>query len=222
MADIKRIAMWSGPRNISTALMRAWENRPDCVVVDEPFYAHYLHATGIDHPGREQVLRSQPLDWRIVVNELRAPLPDGCSIHYQKHMAHHLLSGMEGDWLDDLTHAFLIRDPQAMVASYARSRDAVTAADLGLHRQVAIWKRVRERSGREPPVVDSRDVLEQPERMLQRLCSALGVGFDDAMLSWPAGPRESDGAWAPYWYASVQASTGFRPFAERAFDLPED
>ena len=220
MSGIQRIAMWSGPRNISTALMRAWENRPDCVVVDEPFYAHYLHATGIDHPGRDAVLRSQPLDWRIVVDQLRKELPEGCRIHYQKHMAHHLLPAMEGEWLYDLSHAFLIRDPREMVASYARSRDSVTVADLGLHRQVEIWARVRERSGRVPPVVDSRDVLEQPERLLRRLCAALGVGFDEAMLSWPAGPRESDGVWASYWYASVLASTGFRPYAGRSIDLP--
>lgn len=211
--------MWSGPRNISTALMRAWENRADCAVVDEPFYAHYLVETGIDHPGRDEVIASQPNDWQPVAEMLLGPVPGGADIYYQKHMAHHLLPSMEEGWLDSLSHAFLIRDPAEMVASYARGREAVSAPDLGLHRQVEIWQMVTGKTGRDVPIVDGRDVLLDPEGMLRTLCEALGVSFDEAMLSWPAGERDTDGVWAPYWYANVQASTGFIPYQPRNPDL---
>ena len=219
MGGVTRIAMWSGPRNISTAMMRSWENRGDCVVVDEPFYAHYLHTTGIEHPARDEVIASQPTDWRRVLDELLGAVPDGVSIVYQKHMAHHLLPDMEGEWLARLTHAFLIRDPDEMVASYARSREQVTPADLGLHRQVEIWRRACDLGEQEPPVIDSRDVLENPHGMLSALCAALSVPFDAAMLSWPAGPRETDGVWAPHWYASVEKSTGFLPYRPKQLEL---
>jgi len=204
--------MWSGPRNISTAMMRAWENRRDCVVTDEPFYAHYLVATGLDHPGRDEVIVSQETDWRKVVAALTGPPPGAAAVWYQKHMAHHLLAGMEGGWLESLTHAFLIRNPVEMIASYTRRRRLVAAEELGLHRQVEIWQLVRERTGKEPPVIDARDVLEQPEATLTALCERLGLPFDPAMLAWPAGPRDSDGVWARYWYASVNTSTGFKPY----------
>jgi len=202
--------------------MRAWENRPDCEVVDEPFYAHYLVKTGIDHPGRDEVIASQPNDWREVLETLRAPLRSSTRIHYQKHMAHHLFPEMEDDFLEGVTHAFLIRNPDEMVASYARSREAVTPPDLGLHRQVETWQRVAERRGEAPPVIDGRDVLRDPEGMLRALCKALGVTFDRAMLSWPAGPRDTDGVWAPYWYDSVQASTGFLPYRAKELDLSNE
>ncbi len=211
--------MWSGPRNISTALMRAWENRVDCAVVDEPFYAHYLVRTGIDHPGRDQVIASQPNEWPPVAEMLVGPAPGNANIYYQKQMAHHLFPDMEGPWLDALSHAFLIRDPAEMVASYARSREAVTAPDLGLHRQVEIWRMVSERTGRDAPIVDGRDVLLDPEGMLRVLCEALDVAFDDSMLSWPAGARDTDGVWAPYWYANVQDSTGFIPYQPKELNL---
>lgn len=214
-----RIAMWSGPRNISTAMMRAWENRADCVVVDEPFYAHYLRATGIDHPARADIIASQDTDWRKVAAKLCGPIPGGAGVFYQKHMAHHFLPDMQGDWLGALTHAFLIRNPEEMVASYARSRDEVASADLGLHRQVEIWKLVAETTGSEPPVIDGRDVLENPEGMLRALCHEFSLPFDAAMLSWPAGPRDTDGIWAPYWYASVLQSTGFLPYRDKAIEL---
>ncbi len=115
-----RVAMWSGPRNISTALMRSFEARPDTVVVDEPLYAHYLAVTGIDHPGREHIMASQPTRWQEVAAGLTGPLPGDPAVHYQKHMAHHLLPGVGRDWLGGLTHAFLIRDPAHVVASYSR------------------------------------------------------------------------------------------------------
>ena len=209
-----RIAMWSGPRTLSTATMRAWENRPDTVVVDEPLYAYYLAATGLDHPGRDAIVAAQPTDWRTVVRSLiTGDLPDGATIAYQKHMTHHVLPEIDLEALEPLTHAHLIRDPRRVLASYARIREQPTLADLGVRQQVALHRRFG------GPVVDSDDLLREPECVLRDLCAALGVPFDEHMLSWPPGPRPSDGVWAPYWYASVEASTGFGPW--RGDDVPD-
>jgi len=198
--------MWSGPRTVSTALMRAWENRPDTVVADEPLYSFYLATTGLDHPGRDEVIASQQRDWRVVLRSLTTdPLPPGVTIYYQKHMTHHLLPSVDRAALAGLRHAFLIRDPRSLLASYARVRSAPTLADLGLVQQAAIFE---EFGG---PVLDSADLLAAPEAALRALCAALGVPFSAAMLSWPPGPRDSDGVWAPYWYDSVRRSTGFVP-----------
>ena len=198
--------MWSGPRTVSTALMRAWENRPDTVVIDEPLYSFYLTATGLDHPGRDEVIASQPTDWRVVLRGLaRDPLPLEAAIYYQKHMTHHLLPWVDRAALTGLRHAFLIRDPRSLLASYARVRSAPTLADLGLRQQAEIFETFG------GPVLDSADLLAAPEPALRALCAALGVPFSAAMLSWPPGPRASDGVWAPYWYDSVRRSTGFVP-----------
>jgi len=203
--------MWSGPRTISTALMRSWENRRDTIVVDEPLYAFYLVATGLDHPGREEVIASQPADWRTVFRALTEdPLPPGISVYYQKHMTHHLLPAVDRAALAPLRHAFLIRDPRRLLASYARVRSAPTLDDLGLRQQVQIFE---DFGG---PVIESADLLAAPEAALRALCAALGVPFSAAMLSWPPGPRDSDGVWAPYWYDNVIRSTGFVPVAASA------
>ena len=210
-----RIAMWSGPRTVSTALMRAWENRPDTVVADEPLYAFYLDRTGLDHPGRDEVIASQPTDWRVVLAGLTGdPLPAGVSISYAKHMTHHLLPEVDRAALAPLRHAHLIRDPRELLASYARVRAEPSLDDLGLRQQAEIFETFG------GPVVDSRDLLTEPEGTLRSLCRALDVPFDAAMLSWPAGPRDSDGVWAPHWYASVHASTGFSAYRPPAGLLP--
>lgn len=208
--------MWSGPRNISTAMMRAWENRPDTAVCDEPLYAHYLLKTGLDHPGREEVIASQPTDWRAVVATLTGPPPGGQAVFYQKHMTHHLLPDIDREWLDGVVNCFLIRDPREVLASYARTRSNPTADDLGFARQMEIFEFVRSRTGRVPAVLDSRDVLENPRRMLGLLCDAVGVPFSETMLTWPPGRRATDGVWARHWYASVEASTGFAPYRQRS------
>jgi hypothetical protein len=184
--------MWSGP------------NRPDTVVVDEPLYAFYLDRTGLDHPGREQVIASQPVNWRTVLHHLTDdPLPPGRSVYYAKHMTHHLLPEVDRDALAPLRHAFLIRDPAELLASYARVRATPTLDDLGLWQQAEIFGRFG------GPVIDSHDLLDHPEAVLRALCAALGVPFSAQMLRWPAGPRDTDGVWAPYWYESVWRSTGF-------------
>jgi len=194
--------------------MRAWENRADTAVVDEPLYAYYLASTGLAHPGRDAVIASQPTDWRVVVRRLtEGPLPHGAAIGYQKHMTHHVLPEVNLGAFAGLRHAFLIRDPRRLLVSYAKVRDQPTLADLGLEQQVALFRRFG------GPVVDSDDLLRDPEGKLRALCAALDVPFDPAMLSWPAGPRDSDGVWAPHWYAGVEASTGFGPYREPPSEL---
>jgi len=203
--------MWSGPRNVSTAFMRSWGNREDTLVVDEPFYAHYLQVTGIEHPGREEVIASQSTDWREVAAMLHGPVPPGVAILYQKQMAHHLLPDMGREWLDGLTHAFLIRDPRPMIASLGGKLADFELEATGLPQQVEIFEHVVAREGRVPPVVDSADLLVRPEPVLRALCAALDVPFSDRMLWWPRGRRATDGIWAKYWYERVEQSTGFEP-----------
>ena len=211
--------MWSGPRNVSTALMRSWENRPDTIVVDEPFYAHYLAVTGLDHPGRDEILAHHERDWRRVVESLLAPLPPGVEILYQKQMSHHLLPDMGREWLASMTHAFLIRDPAPMLASLEEKLGRFDLDATGLPQQVEIFDFVVRTTGRVPPVVDSADLLAAPEPMLRALCAALGIPFTPRMLSWLAGPRASDGIWARHWYERVERSTGFEPAA--AIEVPD-
>lgn len=214
-APAVRIAMWSGPRTISTALMRAWEHRSDTVVIDEPLYGFYLARSGVPHPGRDEIMRSMPCGWREVLDQIcSVPLPGSKTIYYQKHMTHHLLPEVDRYALRGLRHAFLIRDPRQLLASYARVRGEPTLADLGLAQQLEIFRLYG------GPVVDAGDILRQPREMLEALCAALGVPFDPVMLSWPSGPRPTDGVWARYWYDGVEASTGFGPYREPVPELP--
>ena len=213
-----RLAGWSGPRNISTALMRAWENRPGTVVVDEPFYAAYLQRTGLDHPGRDEVLASQPTDPDVVVTGLLAPLAPHVELHYAKQMAHHLAPDADLGWTLGCANLVLIRDPEEVVASYVASREACEVDDVGVRQQqrlVAFW----DAHDCAPPVVDAGDFLRDPEGYLRAICTWAGVDFSPRMLSWPAGPRESDGVWAPYWYDAVHRSTGFTPWRPREVHL---
>jgi len=205
-----RLAVWSGPRNISTALMRSWEHRPDCAVRDEPFYAAYLHRTGLDHPGREEVVAAGETDPDAVVAQLLGPPPGGAAVFYSKQMSHHLPPGMDLGWTAALRNVLLIREPREVVASYVRSREACAPEELGLLQQqrlAAYWADRR----LDVPVLDSADFLADPQAHLRWLCRWLGIGFTPAMLRWPPGPRDSDGVWAPHWYAAVWASTGFEP-----------
>jgi len=225
---ITRIAMWSGPRNISTAMMRSWGNRPDTVVVDEPFYAFYLKETGTRHPGAEEVIAQGETDWRKVVELCRRnanPVEDSPgkarTIFYQKQMTHHLLPEISRGWLGDLTNCFLIRDPAEVIASYIKKNPEPELNDLGFVQQVEIFDLVRRQKDSIPPVIDADDVLRDPERLLRLLCDAIGIEFSDAMLSWPPGPRNTDGSWAKYWYAEVERSTGFQPYRERKIELPD-
>jgi hypothetical protein len=206
-----RIAMWSGPRNISTAMMRSFGARPDTAVIDEPFYAAYLANTGLEHPMRDEVLASQPCDCGEVVSRLLGPVPDAKPVWYQKHMTHHMLTSFDRAWLPRVRNAFLIRDPAAVLASYVQKRETVELADIGIVQQRELFEREAQRLGVAPPVVESNDVLADPAAVLATLCAALGIAFTEAMLSWPAGRRETDGVWAPAWYSAVERSTCFAP-----------
>jgi hypothetical protein len=213
--------MWSGPRNVSTALMRAFENRAETIVVDEPLYAHYLKVTRRSHPGFEEILASQPQDWRAVAEALTGPVPSGVRVQFQKHMAHHLLPEVGQDWLGELRHAFLIRDPREMLPSLDRVFPNPTLEDTGFRQQAELFDRLRRETGTAPPVIDSRDVLNNPRGILNALCESLGIDFDEGMLAWPTGTRESDGVWAPHWYDAVERSTGFAPYRPKTEPLPE-
>ena len=201
--------MWSGPRNISTAMMRAWENRSDCVVCDEPLYAHYLLATGAQHPGRDEVIAAGETDWRKVVAQLLGPAPLDRPIWYQKHMCHHLTPGMDWQWITALSNVLLIRDPVEVVASYLRTRDTVTAEDIGLPQQAALFSYLKTQQGHAPLVIDAGDFLQYPAEHLRAICNYFQIDFSERMLHWPSGPRASDGIWAPHWYHAVWKSTGF-------------
>jgi hypothetical protein len=215
-----RMAMWSGPRNISTALLRSWGSRPDTIVCDDPLYAHYLWRTGKPHPGAEEVIRCHETDWPRVVEGLLGGLPEGKTIFYQKHMAHHLLPEMDRGWLSELANCFLIRDPEEMLTSLLHNVPEPELAHTGLPQQVEIFELVRRQTGRTPAVLDARDVLEQPEALLRRLCDALEVEFLPCMLRWEPAPRPTDGVWAEYWYAAVEQSTGFQPYRPKQERVP--
>ena len=206
-----RIAMWSGPRNLSTAMMRSFGSRSDTFVSDEPFYGAYLKTTGDPQPMAEKVMAAMDCDWASVARALIGPAPGGAPIWYQKHMAHHMVGAIAHDDLPGLRHAFLIRDPARVVASYAAKREHIRPEHLGAARQVEYFEREADRLGHAPPVVDSADILRDPAAILETLCAALGIAWDPAMLHWPPGLRDTDGLWAPHWYDAVAASTGFGP-----------
>ncbi|WP_299846188.1 HAD family hydrolase [uncultured Paracoccus sp.] len=201
-----RIAMWSGPRNLSTAMMRSFGARGDCACVDEPFYAAYLAATGLDHPMREAVLASQPQDWRVARDALMGPVTQ--PIQYQKHMVQHMLPGMDTDWLDGLENVFLIREPERVVASFSAKRGLPDADELGFRRQRELYEELTARGAR-PVVIDSADIRRAPEPALRALCAAIGIDFTPQMLGWTPGAKPEDGVWGAHWYDAVNGSTGF-------------
>ena len=217
----KRIAMWSGPRNISTAMMRAWENRADCTVWDEPLYGYYLNATGVSHPGAAEVISAQGIDAAAIIERCIGETQSDKPIFYQKHMTLHLLPELDRSWLSSLLNCFLIREPEAVIASYAAVRSEATLDDIGFIQQAELFDQVSEMSGETPVVIDSREFLLNPEPMLRLICNRLEINFDPAMLNWPKGARDSDGVWGQYWYATVWQSTGFDTYRERRYELSD-
>jgi len=218
-AQVRRIAMWSGPRNVSTAMMRSWGNRADTAVWDEPLYAHYLTRYTPDHPGIDEIVAAHERDWRKVVAAILGPVPRGRTVFFHKHMAHHMLPHIDGSWLTKVSNVFLIRDPAEVLLSMSKTMRTVRMRDTGFADQWRLFRRVREMAGAAPPVVDARDIGTDAEGVLRALCTALDVPFDPAMLAWPAGPRETDGVWAKYWYDNVNRSTGFLPWKPRTEPL---
>ena len=202
-----RIAAWSGPRNLSTAMMYAFANRADCTAVDEPFYAAYLDRTGLPHPMRDAVLEAQPRDPGPVIAALTGPEPGGAHV-YHKHMAQHMLPDIPRDWFPSCRHLVLLRHPARVVASFSKGYEHVRLEDVGFVQLAEIHADLAN-AGLDPVVADSADIRRDPEGMLRAICAALGLDWDPAMLSWPAGPKPEDGVWAPHWYHAVHRSTGF-------------
>ena len=211
-----RIQVWSGPRNISTALMYSFAQRADTQVFDEPLYAHYLRVTELDHPGRNETLASMENEGEKVVQDVilgEYPKP----VLFYKQMAKHLVE-LDEDFLTKTINVFLIRDPHLVLNSYAKVIRKPNAEDIGYARQMRIWE-VLKQHGQSPVILDGPEVLKNPEKILSQLCERMGIPWDPAMLSWEAGARPEDGAWAKYWYHSVHASTGFAPYQPKEVSL---
>ena len=220
--DSIRIAMWSGPRNISTAMMRAFENRRDTTVIDEPFYAHYLSRTGADHPGKDDVLISQSTNWNSIVKLITGPVPDEQFIWYQKHMVHHVVGLGDLNWVKGFRNFFLIRHPIEVINSYRRQSPIMGVRDLGFIQQVKLFDVFIEMNGVIPIVCDAKDILISPKTQLELLCEHLEIDFSKGMLSWPSGRRDTDGIWAPYWYQNVERSTGFMTYHTQDDTVPTE
>lgn len=203
-----KIAMWSGPRNLSTAMMYSFGTRPDFAVTDEPFYAAYLEKTGLSHPMRDDILAAQDTDPHRVAGHLIAANPVARPFWYQKHMTQHMIPGIPRDWMRKMRNVFLIRHPARVIASYAAKRENPSLDDIGFWQQAELYQEVRDWGG-DPVVIDSHDIRENPARHLEKLCDAIGVPWSPGMLSWPAGGHPSDGVWAAHWYGAVWNSTGF-------------
>ena len=215
------IAMWSGPRNLSTAMMRSFENRKDTVVFDEPFYAHYLSVTKLNHPGRDQILDFQSTNWDEVVEKCRNTSFQKESLCYQKHMAQHNLQGFDISWIKDVQNCLLIRDPKYVIASYGKKLPIQDERHLGYKQQAEIIEFLEKENGITPPIVDADDILKNPESMIKKLCKALDIIFYPSMLQWPAGTRSSDGVWGVYWYEGVYDSTGFKPYTKKEVNIDQ-
>lgn len=204
------LAMWSGPRNLSTALMYSFAARGDCAVWDEPFYAAYLAATGIDHPMRDEVIAAGECDPREVARACIGPIPSGLPLYYQKHMTLHMIPAFDRSFMRSCVNVFLIRHPARVVASYSRQRASVSLDDIGFTQQADLFDEVAAFDDRLPVVVDSSDIRADPGGVLARLCAAVGIEYTERMTRWPAGGHPSDGVWAPHWYQAVHRSTGFQ------------
>lgn len=212
--------MWSGPRNLSTAMMYSFAARRDCAVWDEPFYAAYLKATGIDHPMRAAIVAGNEADPDKVAALCAGPIPQEKTLFYQKHMTVHMIPAFDRGFMRACENVFLIRHPARVVASYAKKREGPTLADIGFVQQAELFDEVAGWKGSAPLVIDSQDIRANPRKMLEKLCAALGIPFTGNMLSWPAGPKPHDGTWAPHWYGAVHRSTGFDAAEPPPPDLP--
>ena len=217
-----RIAMWSGPRNISTAMMRAFGNRSDTAVWDEPLYGYYLSATGLDHPGAAEIIEAGGRRWEDVVAKAIGNVPNDNAVWYQKHMAQHFLDEVDRGWLSEVKNCFLIREPLRVVASYRIKQPNVTVAGLGFVQQTEIFNRVCDAAGEAPIVIDSKEMLLNPAVGMKMLCEALGIEFSEKMLAWPAGAHQDDGVWSKHWYDAVEKSTGFAPYVEKPVSVPDE
>ena len=216
--ETKRICMWSGPRNVSTAIMYAFAQRADTRVVDEPLYAHYLRVSGAQHPGREEILATMDPDGERVVGETILG-PCDYEVLFIKNMAHHLVD-LDLGFLTELTNIFLIRDPFEMLPSLINQIPQPTLYDTALGTQAELLQRLF-KAGQNPPILDSKELLLNPERVLNQLCDRIELPFESGMLSWPPGPRQEDGVWAKHWYHNVHKSTAFQEYRAKTAPFPE-
>ena len=214
------IAMWSGPRNISTALMRSFENRSDCFVSDEPFYSYFLHKTGLKHPLRDKIIKSGLVDYNKIIKYIIGPTPSSKKIWYQKHMAHHILQGVDIDWIKNMRNCLLIRHPGDVILSYSKKNEINSIQQLGYLQQINIYEILSQDIETTPIIVDAQDLLQEPKKMLIKICENLRIKFDKKMLSWPSGSRKTDGIWGKHWYQQVEASVGFKPHVKTNRVIP--
>ena len=216
------IAMWSGPRSISTALMRSFENRLDTVVLDEPFYAYFLKETNLNHPGREEIISTGEYNWGKIVKKITGPIPQNENIWYQKHMAQHNLDGNDISWIKKFKNCILIRHPQYVIPSYNKKYPLSHKKLLGYSQQLNIIRILEDKEGITPPIFDATDIQKNPRVALKKMCISIGISFTKKMVKWPKGKRKSDGVWAKYWYGNVESSSGFKPFYEKHITIEKE
>ena len=214
------IAMWSGPRNVSTALMRSFENRSDCFVSDEPFYSYFLHKTELEHPLRDKIIKSGLIDYNKIIKYITGSIPSSKNIWYQKHMAHHILPGANINWIKNMKNSLLIRHPSDVILSYSKKNEINSIQQLGYLQQIDIYKMLTQKIGASPIVIDAQDLLREPRKMLIEICKKSKIKFDEKMLSWPPGARKTDGIWGKHWYKKVEASTGFKSYIKTNRIIP--
>lgn len=220
MLKTKRICLWSGPRNISTALMYSFGQRQDTTIVDEPLYAHYLSKTDAKeyHPGAEEVIESMDTDGQKVIDEVILGDYD-YPIAFFKNMTHHLID-LDWSFMEKTINVILTRPPKDTLLSYIKLIDEPTMQDVGYAKQLEVAEYLKS-IDKKPVIVDAKNILQYPQSRLRELCGTLGIPFDDGMLRWPAGPRKEDGIWAKYWYHNVHRSTGFRSYKSNNEELPD-
>ena len=213
------IYMWSGPRNLSTALMRSFENRDDTEVLDEPFYSFYLKNTGLKHPMHNKIINAYPNDLKQILNKI-TKLPKNNKVFYQKHMTHHLIDENNLDWLKNGKNCFLIRHPAKVINSYIKKNEILEIRDIGFKKQFEIFEIVKSKYDFNPVVINSDNILKNPKEIIMKLCERLNIKFSNKMLNWPKGPRNSDGIWSVIWYEQVNKSSTFSKYSDSNTVVP--
>lgn len=218
MDKTKRIVLWSGPRNISTALMYSFAQRSDTKVFDEPLYGYYLNESNADeyHPGAKEVLNEMETNGQKVIDMMMGP--HAADVVFFKHMTHHQLE-LDRSFMKDCINVILTRDPREMLTSIAKVIAHPKMSDIGYLAHLDILNEIKT-LGQEPIVLDSKGILKDPQGVLKALCEKVGIPFHQKMLSWEPGPRPEDGSWAKYWYDNVHRSSGFSKYIKKDEAFP--
>lgn len=215
------IACWSGPRNISTALMRSWSSRKDTFVTDEPFYAYYLKETQMNHPMHKKIINHYLSDYDEIVNHLINEIPNRKNIWYQKHMAHHLIDLSKIDWIKKCENCILIRHPKEVISSYTAKNELNCVTELGYPQQFELAKFLK-KSNCSFKIIDSADLLKNPKEILFEWCESINIQFDESMLHWKRGDHPNDGIWWPHWYNNVIETTGFQKYKKKDISIENE